>query len=139
MTSNALLLDTHVWARVQGLPGKLRSPAALGIEAAACSNLLFVSVISVWDIAMLKRAGTLNLQGGTRDWVTRAPNRPGINLLPYTADIAIESVYLPAPMHKDPADRILIASARIEKLTIVTSQVAMLAFAKTTGLLSLRA
>lgn len=137
--TDSLLLDTHVWARVQGLPGKLRPATAAAIEQAATRKALFVSVISVWELAMLERDGLLALAGGVQEWVSKALNRPGINLLPYTPAIAIESVYLPAPMHKDPCDRILVASARIERLTIVTSDTAMLAFAKASGLPRLRA
>ncbi len=88
---------------------------------------------------MLERDGKLTLHGGANHWIEEALANPGIVLLPFSPQIAIDSVYLPDPMHKDPADRILVASARIEKLTLVTSDKAILAFAKATNLACLRA
>jgi PIN domain nuclease of toxin-antitoxin system len=135
---NQLLLDTHIWFRYQVLPQRLRPAAIEAIDKAAASNNVFVSAISVWELAMLEKAGRLQLDAGVSHWVEQALSQPGIVLLPYTPEIAIESVYLPEPMHKDPADRILVASARVERLTLVTSDKAVLSFAKSTGLAHLR-
>jgi PIN domain nuclease of toxin-antitoxin system len=140
MTSNApLLLDTHVWFRYQVLPDLLRKTAADAIDRAASTNSVFVSVISIWELAMLERDGRLELIGGVDRWSQEALSKPGLSLLPFSPQIAIESVHLPEPMHKDPADRILVASARIERLTLVTSDKAVLSFAKATRLAHLRA
>ena len=135
----ALLLDTHVWINYQAFLRALRPAAEAVIDDAVNHNAVFVSVISIWEIAMLERAGRINLNGGVHAWTQEALSRPGIALLPFSLKIAIDSVYLPDPMHKDPADRILVASARIEKLTLVTSDKAILAFAKATSLACLRA
>ena len=138
-SSQGLLLDTHVWLRYQGFPKALRETAEAAIDEAAAANAVFVSVISVWEIAMLEHDGKIQLDGGVDRWSQQALSMPGISLLPFSPLIAIESVKLPEPMHKDPADRILVASARIEKLRLVTSDKAVLAFAKTSGLAHLRA
>jgi PIN domain nuclease of toxin-antitoxin system len=87
---------------------------------------------------MLERDGRLELDGGTANWADEALSKPGISLLPLSPAIAVESVYLPAPMHKDPADRILVASARVEHLTLVTSNKNVLNFARKTRLPHLR-
>lgn len=88
---------------------------------------------------MLERDGKLVLQGGVRKWVDEALNKPGIRLSAYSRDIAIEAVFLPEPMHKDPSDRVLVATARIEGMALVTADRAVLAFAKLTGLAHVRA
>jgi len=88
---------------------------------------------------MLVRLGRLSLHTSVDRWTTEALSKPGIHLLPFTPQIAIDSVDLPEPMHKDPADRILVASARIERLTLVTRDRGILAFAKATRLACLQA
>ena len=108
------------------------------MEAAATNGLLYVSVISVWEIALLVRLGKLALRPTVNSWIRAALSQPGINLLPFTPEIAIDSVNLPEPMHKDPADRILVASARVEGLTLVTRDKQILAFAALTSLNYLR-
>ena len=137
--SSPLLLDTHIWLRFQGLSGGLRGPAIRIIDAAARLGLVFVSVISIWEIALLVRKQRLELHGPVERWAQDALNKPGIQLLPFTPRIAIESVNLPDSMNKDPADRILVASARVERLTLVTRDKDMLAFAKRTRLSFLHA
>ena len=134
-----LLLDTHVWFRYQLFPHALRPTAEVAIDQASERDAVLVSVISVWELAMLERAGKIELQGGVERWTTEALSKPGISLLPFSPEIAIESVHLSEPMHKDPADRILVASARVEGLTLVTSDKAVLNFAKSTKLPHLRA
>jgi PIN domain nuclease of toxin-antitoxin system len=139
MTDRPVLLDTHVWFRYQVTPARLRPGALAAIDEAVLRNSVFVSPITVWELALLERDGRVELSGGVKRWTTLALAQPGIHLLPYTAEIAIESAHLPLPMHKDPSDRILVASARIEKMTLITSDKAILAFAKSSGLPHVRA
>jgi PIN domain nuclease of toxin-antitoxin system len=138
MSSTGLLLDTHIWFRYQITPAVLRPAAIKAIDEAAERGVVFVSAISVWELAMLERDGRLELDGGTGKWADEALSKPGISLLPLSPAIAVESVYLPAPMHKDPADRILVASARVERLTLVTSDKNVLNFARKSRLSHLR-
>lgn len=134
-----LLLDTHVWLRYQGISGELRAATILLIDAAARSGTVYVSVISIWETALLVRLGRLSLHTSVHRWTEEALSKAGIQLLPFTPEIAIESVDLPEPMHKDPADRILVASAKVERLTLVTRDRQVLAFAKATELSVLEA
>ena len=134
-----LLLDTHIWLRFQGISGEIKPSARPVIEQAAAANSVFVSVISIWEIALLVRLQRLSLNVSVDRWTTEALTKPGIHLLPFTPQIAIDSVDLPDPMHKDPADRILVATARIERLTLVTRDRDILAFAKATKLACLQA
>jgi len=68
------------------------------------------------------------------DWVRDALAYPGVQLLPLTPDIAIESTRLPDPFHKDPADRILVATARVLNLSVLTEDRKILAYAHVTCL-----
>ena len=88
---------------------------------------------------MLVRDGRLAIHLSIDRWVEKALALPGLQLLPFSTQIAVESVNLPESMHKDPADRILVASARVENLTLVTADKALLKFAKRTGLGHVRA
>ena len=139
MTNSArLLLDTHIWLNYQGFTRALQRPVEKAIDEAAERSAVFVSVISIWEIAMLVRARRIELSVSIDRWVEMALAMPGITLLPFSAAIAIESVNLPEPMHKDPADRILVASARVERMTMVTSDAKIQSFAKSTGLACLK-
>ncbi len=79
------------------------------------------------------------MQPNVHSWIKEALGKPGLNLLPFTPEIAIESVNLPEPMHKDASDRILVASARIAGLVLVTRDKEILAFANATKLKCLQA
>ena len=138
MNDAGLLLDTHIWFRYQVTPKLLRASTLTAIDRAAIRNGVFVSAISVWELAMLERDGKLDLYGGADRWSQAALSKSGISLLPLSPQIAIASVYLPEPMHKDPADRILVATARVERLTLVTSDKNILAFTKTTAMSCLK-
>ena len=126
----ALLLDTHVWVYYADGGHELPRTVLRAIEKARESGSLFVSVISVWEIALLVRRKRLALPMSPARWSEDALRLSGLNLLAFTPEIAIESVDLPEPMHKDPADRILVASARVERMTLVTRDREVLAFAK---------
>jgi len=132
--SRRVLLDTHIWIQLQsGSPSLSRAVRAV-IDVAASSRSVYVPLISVWELAMLTAKKRLEFDRPVRQWVEEALEKPGLQLLPFTTEIAIEAALLPEPMHKDPADRMIVASARIERLTLITSDRPMLSFAKTIGL-----
>jgi PIN domain nuclease of toxin-antitoxin system len=129
-----LLLDTHIWVRyINGTPG-LRPSAILSVDTARRSGMAFVSVISVWEIALLVRKKRLVLPFGVSRWVQQALELPGVQLLPFTSQIAIESVHLPESLNKDPSDRILVATSRIHNLALMTRDKDIIRFAKQTNL-----
>jgi PIN domain nuclease of toxin-antitoxin system len=134
-----LLLDTHVWVHyINATPG-LRPETIRTIDKALISGSVFISVISIWEIALLVRLKRLALQTTVSQWAEQALKLPGTSLLALTPEIAIDSVDLPGPMHKDPSDRIVVSTARIERLTLVTRDGAILAFAKATKLACMQA
>ena len=127
---DALLLDTHIWVRYINGDSTLAAKIVEAVEAARREGAVYVSVISIWEAAMLVNKARLSLPLGLDAWVNRALELPGVHLLPFSPAIAIETVRLPEPMHKDPADRILVASARVERLRLVTLDGAVLRFAR---------
>jgi PIN domain nuclease of toxin-antitoxin system len=134
-----LLLDTHVWVHyINATPG-LRPETIRAIDKALISGSVFISVISIWEIAMLVRLRRLALHTSVSQWAEQALKLPGTSLLALTPEIAIDSVDLPEPMHKDPSDRILVSTARIERLTLLTRDRDILAFAKATKLACMQA
>ena len=124
-----LLLDTHIWLRYLGISGSLRAATLPALQSAESSGNLFLSVYSIWETAMLVKEGRLSLNTDIHLWMRQALALPGYSLLPFSPEIAIESVNLPEPVHKDPADRVIIATARVENLTLVTRDKQILAFA----------
>ena len=134
-----LLLDTHVWLNYLGASPELTPPLVATIEAARSNGSVFVSAISVWEVALLAKLHRIALRTSVTAWVEHALALPGIQLVPLTPEIAILSVNLPEPLHEDPSDRIILASARAENLTLVTRDRAMLAFARATQLACLQA
>lgn len=121
MPDAPLLLDTHCWIWAQlGLTGNLSRTAISAIKAAEATGELLVSVISIWELGMLEQKGRISLPMSIRIWVEEALMKPGISPAALTPEIAIESSHLPGEMHGDPADRIIVATARILGATLLT-------------------
>lgn len=129
-----VLLDTHIWIHLQSGSPRLSKAALNAIDNAAATRSVYVPLISVWEITMLTVKKRLQLDRPVRQWVEDAFEKPGLQLLPMTTDIAIEAALLSAPMHKDPTDRMIVASAQVEHLTLITCDKPMIAFAKSIGL-----
>lgn len=109
-----LILDTHAWIwAVEGLTNHLDARAVAAIEKAARDATLAVSTISVWEVAMLVKRGRLTLATAVPTWIEASLRPPGIRIIPVGTAIALDSTQLPDfDHHKDPADRIIIATAR---------------------------
>jgi PIN domain nuclease of toxin-antitoxin system len=100
---------------------------------------LLVSAISVWEIGMHAARGRIQLAVPLRDWVERALEGPGIHLAPLDAAVAAESTLLPGEPQGDPADRFLIATARIHGVALATRDERILKYAKSGFLRVVRA
>ena len=113
MNSEALLLDTHYWIWLQyGAKPALTSKEIRIVDQAATRGNLLLSVISVWELGVLEAKGRVRLQTPCDQWVREALATPGLSLAPLTPEIALESSRLPGLFHGDPADRIIVATAR---------------------------
>lgn len=126
----ALLLDTHAWIwMVEGVQGRLSAGAVRSIETARDAGVLWVSAMSVWEVAMLESRGRVALSRPVEDWVRTTLRDTGIRLLPLEPKIAVASTRLPGTPHGDPADLILMASARATGAPLVTCDGRILQYA----------
>jgi PIN domain nuclease of toxin-antitoxin system len=108
-----LLLDTHYWVWLQfGAANRFSESVRLAVDQASAAGELLISAMSVWEVAMLESKGKLELHSPVEAWVRKALATPGLSIAPLTPEIAIESCNLPPPFHGDPADRIIVATAR---------------------------
>ena len=131
MPDPAILLDTHCWIWIQfGQVEKFARTARATIEKAARRNALRVSVISVWEIGMLESKGRLELKMNCSEWIQQALATPGLSLVPLSPEVAVESIRLPGRFHGDPADRILVATARIFGLDLMTKDDRLLEYGR---------
>ncbi|MFN7814221.1 MAG: type II toxin-antitoxin system VapC family toxin [Planctomycetia bacterium] len=122
----SLLLDTHVWIWTQEQPDAIGTKARSLLETT--TDELCVSAVSSLEIARLVAAGMLELKGSLDRWVRTAIDSLEARSIDVDHRIAIEAYKLPGRFHKDPADRMLVATARVNELTLVTADERILAY-----------
>ena len=83
-------------------------------------NKIFVSAISVWEIAVLVQKKRLRMTLPVQDWIREAKRLPFLSILPIDDIIALQSVLLPDFKNPDPADRLIVATARHHNCPLVT-------------------
>jgi PIN domain nuclease of toxin-antitoxin system len=110
-----LLLDTHIWLWSLGDPRRLGRRVLLQLKDKA--NELWLSPISTYEALTLHRKRRFEIDGDLQEWLARAI--AGTREAPLTHEIAFRARQL--PMHQDPADRILAATAEVLDLTLVTA------------------
>ena len=115
-----IVLDTHIWVWWVHEDKRLTQVKREAI-AANETDAVGVSAISCWEIAKLVEYGRLELPSPLEEWFEQALNYPGVQLLALTPEIAIESTRLPGEFHRDPADQIIVATARVYGCSLVTS------------------
>lgn len=113
-----ILLDTHVWIWIMNGEACLSKAFKNYLNDNQKTENIFVSAISIWELGMLVERKRIELEMDCLDWVEQSLE--GINLLPLTPRIAIQSSRLPENPHGDPADRILIASAYEHNAVLIT-------------------
>ena len=124
-----LLLDTHtlVWSINEG--PRLGKNVKESIRLAGDEGRVLISAITPWEIALLVSKGKLTLGVDVMDWVHDVLTVPGVTLVALEPEIAVASTRLPFEMHGDPADRILVATARHMGATLVTADRSLLEMA----------
>lgn len=127
MPTNNLLLDTHVLIWLMNGDDTLSKESQKVIEQARKNGNIFISAISVWEVGMLEQKQRIILNKPCLEWI-KGSLQYGIRLLALTPEIAIESCQLPRYSAGDPADRIIIATARIESLVLLTCDERILAY-----------
>jgi PIN domain nuclease of toxin-antitoxin system len=115
-----ILLDTHIWVwwvdDNQQLADRLRHLIQDNVRSG-----LEVSAISCWEVAKLVQYGRLELVCPLEEWMEQALAYPGVQLIELTPRIAIESTKLPGSFHRDPADQIIVATARVYNIPLLTT------------------
>jgi PIN domain nuclease of toxin-antitoxin system len=116
-----LLADTHVWYRWRAEPKKLsRAHTSALSRAERKRETVAVSAISLWELAMLAASGRIRVRSALESWIAEMADDPLIALLPLTPAIAAASVGL-VGLPRDPADRLIAATALCHGLTLLTS------------------
>ena len=114
-----IILDTHVWIWcVHGDPS-LPKETCTRLDASGQTGL-GISAISCWEVAKLVEYGRLLLPYPVSEWLRQALAYPGVRLIELSPDICVESTRLPSAFHRDPADQIIVATARILAAQLVT-------------------
>ena len=122
-----IVLDTHIWIWwVHGDPSLPASIAAL-LDASEETGIA-VSAISCWEVAKLSELGRLSLPCPVFDWLQQALGYPGVRLVELSPRICAESAQLPGTFHRDPADQIIVATARVLDASLVTMDSKILAY-----------
>jgi PIN domain nuclease of toxin-antitoxin system len=122
-----IVLDTHVWIWWVHADKRLTNDQVEAIMAHE-HNVLGISAISCWEIAKLVQYGRLELPCPLEAWFEQSLGYPGVRLLELTPEIAVESCRLPGEFHRDPADQIIVATARAHDCSLVTSDKRLLAY-----------
>jgi len=118
---NNLLLDTHVLIWLLQDDPKIAEPVFAEIQSAADQNRVVVSAITPWEIGLLVSKKKIDLGMEVQAWLDCALSLQGLQLVPLSPKIAVDSTRLPFDIHPDPADRILVATARHLGATLVTA------------------
>jgi PIN domain nuclease of toxin-antitoxin system len=114
------LLDTHAWVWWVTEDRRLSARARSKIAASTAAQDLWISLISVWEVARKVEKRQLVLDRPLEQWLDEAVSRPGLGLWELTRSILVQSCELPQPFHGDPADQILVATARQREAVLVT-------------------
>ena len=115
-----IVLDTHVWVWFVSNPELLSKRAKKATDTAINAKEIFISSISAWEIALLVEKRRLKLTLDVTDWISKSERLPFFRFIPVDNSIAIKAVNLPQPLHNDPADRIIIATATAIGAPLVT-------------------
>lgn len=122
-----ILLDTHIW--IWWVHGDPRLPERHRQYLVAHeSDGLGISVISCWEVAKLVEYGRLHLPYPVAEWLDQALAYPGVTLLQLTPRIVVDSTTLPGTFHRDPADQLIVATARVHGCALVTVDEKILAY-----------
>lgn len=115
-----VMLDTHAWIWWNMHPQKLSRKARALIKDVDRYDEMLLSAISPWEFCKLLEKKRLVISCDPEEWLAQALEMPKLRLVPLTPSLAYRSTTLPQPFHDDPADQIIVATAREENATIIT-------------------
>ena len=128
------LLDTHTWVWWNMRPRNLSRKVKRLIENEEGYDELLLSAISIWEFSKLLEKGKIGISYNPEVWITVALEMPKLRFVHLTPIIAYRSTVLPKPFHDDPADQIIVATAREENATILTKDKRILNYPHTQSL-----
>ncbi|NOQ23597.1 MAG: PIN domain-containing protein, partial [Candidatus Aegiribacteria sp.] len=114
------LLDTHIWIWWNMHPQKLSTGICSLLSASEQYDSLLLSAISPWEFSKLLEKKRIGISCNPEEWIAEALDMTKLRLIPLTPTIAYRSTSLPQPFNGDPADQIIVATAREENATILT-------------------
>lgn len=124
-----ILLDTHV--AIWFAEGEPLAPSALReLAGATPGRRILVSAVSAWEIAMLHASGRRFFSPTPELWLDSFREQDGIRFIPLDHGMAAHGYSLPGAFHRDPADRFLVATARVLDVPIMTRDAAILAYGR---------
>ena len=122
-----IVIDTHIWLWWTLDPEKLSDIQQEHLHRGEEFGI-GVCAISCWEVAKLVQSGRIALPVSTQEWFDEALVSPGVRLLELTPQIAIASTVLPGEFHRDPADQIIVATARIYQCPLLTNDAKIRAY-----------
>lgn len=115
-----IVLDTHAWIWWISNPELLPRRTLSWIEKAINKNAVFISTISVWEVALLVEKKRLKLTMSIQDWILQNETLPYFQFIPVDNAVILQSIDLPGFLYKDPADRIIMATAILTNSFLIT-------------------
>lgn len=114
------LLDTHTWIWMHSFPEMLSQRATEIVTNSGEDDVLLLSAISIWEVCKLVEKGRIRLFEDLETWMEVAMDVPNMRVVPLDFRVFQRSTTLPQPFHSDPADQMIVATARLRDATIVT-------------------
>lgn len=114
------ILDTHTWIWWNMHPQKLSAKVRALLSTPEQYSSLLLSAISPWEFSKLLEKKKIGISCNPEEWISEALDMPKLRLVPLTPTIAYRSTSLPQPFNGDPADQIIVATAREENATVLT-------------------
>jgi PIN domain nuclease of toxin-antitoxin system len=122
------ILDTHTWIWWHVNPPRLSQKVKEIIQNTENYNEMLLSAISPWEFCKLLEKKKIGIACDPEEWINIALNMPKLRLVPLSPVVTYRSTVLPQPFHNDPADQIIVATAREENATILTKDEKIMAY-----------
>jgi PIN domain nuclease of toxin-antitoxin system len=117
----SLVLDTNVFLRWNDSPDRLSKEQRRALKGIGPEKTAYIADVTLWELANLASAGRLKFKLPLREWFELALERPHLEVHPITPAVACEVASLGNGLHKDPADRIIVATARVLGASLLTT------------------
>jgi PIN domain nuclease of toxin-antitoxin system len=115
-----VLLDTHIWVWWLTATGGLSVAERRGLDIGASQGELHLSAISLWEAQMLYARSRLELPLSFAEWLRRATDPRMLTIVPLDVGVVLAVDSLPSSFHGDPADRLIVATARAHAMPLAT-------------------